>query len=129
MKIYENFPEIRFHLKTLQVIIDRMACNSLFCKLFYMSFFLCFPRSSYALVFSTLLFLILDTCFLSLEKRFRNTYNLFVKSLHNNDLVSTDFFTIKPTGNSFNYFFKSLKSFSILPFYSILFLIGVPAVA
>lgn len=123
MKIYENFPEIRLHLKILQSVIERMAFGGLVCKIFYITGLLWFPKVPAVLILLTLLFWGLDSYYLGLERRFRDSYNLFVKRLHSDDLVSTDFFSAEPEGGKFKAFFGALKSISVLPFYLVLFLI------
>ena len=72
----------------------------------------------------TIAFLVLDTYYLTLERRFRNSYNDFVNKLHEGKLQGNELYAIKPSGSSIRIFFDCLfRSFSILPFY--LFLIAL----
>lgn len=48
---------------------------------------------------------------------FRNSYNDFIKKLHENKIDSSDLFAVIPKGNWLKTFFKSIISFSVWPFY------------
>ncbi len=74
-----------------------------------------------------LLFFMLDTYYLALEKGFRNIYTSFVDKLHSHNLLSTDLYVIKLEDTTINLFIGSLKSFSIMPFYLILAIMVVIA--
>ena len=68
-------------------------------------------------VIPTIIFLILDTYYLALERRFRCSYNGFIKKLHQGELEPSDLYIIVPTGSKYLQFCSSLLSFSICSFY------------
>ena len=76
------------------------------------------------------LFYMLDAYYLSLERGFRRSYNVFVARVHSQELRTSDLYYIAPSGSiprgviwaMFNY-----KSFSVWPFY--LALIGTVVLA
>lgn len=118
---------VQTHLKILQGVIQRMAENSCACK------FWCVTLVSATLVLvartenpeyvlialiPAALFLILDTYYLALERRFRNSYSTFLDKLHRSELASSDLYAVQPSGAASSAFARSLSSFSIWPFYS-----------
>ena len=117
---------VQTHLTIMQDVIRRMAENSRSCKVW------CVTLVSAVLVLSAqtgnaehalialvpaLLFLVLDAYYLALERGFRNTYDAFVKKLHNGRLTPCDLYVVKPTEAIPKLFLQSLPSFSIWPFY------------
>ena len=127
-------PSVQSHLSILQGIIQRMTDNSRSCKVW------CVTLVSAILVFTarveepnyvlialvpTVLFLILDTYYLALERAFRHSYNDFVRKLHESRLTATDLFAISPTGSVPRHFISCLLSFSILPFYPTLIIMTI----
>ena len=76
-------------------------------------------KPDYALIAGvpTILFLVLDTYYLALEKGFRESYNIFIKKLHGGQVTSSDLYAVTPHGPVLKSFGKSLLSFSIWPFY------------
>ncbi len=72
---------------------------------------------AYIAIIPSFLFLVLDTYYLALEKMFRNSYNDFIKKLHENKINSSDLFAVIPKGNWIETFFISIISFSVWPFY------------
>lgn len=124
---------VQSHLTIAQSIIQRMASNSASCKAWCITLVSAILvivtgkeniQAKYTLIamIPTLLFLVLDTYYLALEKMFRNSYNSFIEKLHKNQITPSDLYVVSPTGNIFKSFFCSLKSFSIWPFYLMLFL-------
>ncbi len=122
----EESSSVQSHLNIIQSIIQRMASNSSSSKAWCITLVSAIlviiadkEKPQYALIafIPTILFLILDTYYLSLEKGFRNSYNLFIDKLHKDKLITDDLFAVLPTGNQIKLFFKSLISFSIWPFY------------
>lgn len=124
---------IQAHLSISQSIIQRMAVNSTSCKgwcIAIVSAILVIitdkgnPNYSAIALIPVLLFSMLDTFYLALEKRFRSSYNQFIEKLHRNEISASDLYVIIPQGASIRTFVKSLISFSVWPFYiTLLFMI------
>ena len=118
---------VQHHLTLLQGIIQRMAENSRSCKLWCITIVAAVlvlvartEQPNYALIalLPAGLFLILDTYYLALERAFRNSYNDFVRKLHNGELKCSDLYDLNSTGSGFRNFCRAFfNSFSILPFY------------
>ena len=117
---------VQAHLGMMQDVIRRMADNSRSCELW------CVTLVSAALVLiasmgnGTLAWLalipvgalgFLDVYYLSLEQRFRNSYNDFVCKLHDGSLDPSEVFVIKPRGGAVRHMWRSTRSTSVLPFY------------
>ena len=122
----EESSSVQSHLGIMQDVIQRMAENSRSCKVWnitLVSAILVFvarvEKPDYVLIalVPTILFLILDTYYLALERAFRESYNDVVRKLHEGSLAATDLFTVSPTGSVPRHFLSSLLSFSIWPFY------------
>ena len=121
---------IREHLRILQSIITRMAENSRYCKAWciaLVSAILIFvarsgPYACYISIATVPIvgFLILDTYYLALEYRFRDSYDRFIGSLHDGTLVAEDIFVVRPTGGPVRAFVRCLGSWAIWPFYGML---------
>lgn len=120
---------VHTHLKIMQGVIERMAENSRACKVWCITL----VSASLILVAMTdnpnyilvalvpiVMFLILDTYYLALERAFRGSYNTFVEELKNDNISSSDLYIVKPTGTIPKVFISSLLSFSIYIFYPIL---------
>ena len=120
---------VQTHLKIMQGVIERMAENSRSCKVW------CVMLVSASLILVALtdqpdyilvalvpvvLFLILDTYYLTLERAFRGSYDGFVEKLKNDNISSSDLYIVKPTGTVPKLFIYRLRSFSIYIFYPIL---------
>ncbi len=121
----EDSSAVQAHLSIMQKVIQRMATNSRFCKTW------CITLVSAILVFSTgkgasnhvliaeiaaVLFMLLDTYYLALERSFRASYDAFVEKLHTADEdISTDLYVV--SRGSRHEFWRSLSSFAIWPFY------------
>ena len=123
---------VQAHLAMMQDVITRMADNSRSCKLWCVTLvsamLVLMSRSDewwYALValVPTLFLGVLDIYYLSLEQRFRNSYNNFVTRLHQGTLDRSGVFVIAPSGSRLTYGWRSAKSWAIWPFY-----LGVGAV-
>lgn len=132
----ENSPSVIAHLSITQNVIQRMASNSASCKTWCITLVSAVlvivsekPESKYANIslLPTVLFFILDTYYLALEKDFRNYYNDFINKLHNDKITSNNIYFIKPSAKLKSFFLKSICSLSIWPFYfgllAIIFLI------
>ena len=118
--------EIQAHLSIMQGVIQRMAENSRSCKLWCVTlvsavlFFVArtgSPEHTLIALVPLLLFLILDTYYLALERAFRTSYGTFVEKLHAQELNYSDLYVIAPSGSVAGLFFRSLLSFSIYIFY------------
>lgn len=127
--IRHDDPCVHKHLGMLQSVISRMASNSGSCKSW------CITIVSGMLVviidknlptylplalMPTILFTILDSYYLSLERCFRNNYKDFIKKVHNKSLIVEDLYQLKgPSSNKDSLIgtFAAFKSFSVWPFY------------
>ena len=125
-EIHANSPSVLAHISAMQAVIQRMADYSRSCKLW------CVTLVSATLVLiasmgnGTLAWLalipvgalgFLDVYYLSLEQRFRNSYNDFVCKLHDGSLDPSEVFVIKPRGGAVRHIWRSTRSTSVLPFY------------
>lgn len=122
----ENSQAVQAHLGITQSVIQRMAANSASCKAWCITLVSAIlvivadkgkPQYALIAVIPNVLFLILDSYYLALEKMFRQSYNSFIEKLHNGKVVASDLYAVAPSGSLFNIFFTSLLSFSIWPFY------------
>ena len=120
---------IRAHLTILQGIVQRMADNSRACKTW------CITLVSAILILVArqgvgdllllagiplLLFLLLDTYYLALERRFRRSYEAFVAKVHAGTVGVGDLYAIRPSGSQVGEWANCLLSFAIWPFYILL---------
>jgi hypothetical protein len=125
-KINPNSQTVQSHLQIIQAVIQRMASNSASCKTWCITLVSALlivviqsNRMEYLIIayIPIILFLLLDTYYLSLEQRFRNSYNTFVDKYHKDTISVKDLYIVSPSGDPLLIFFKKLTSFSILPFY------------
>jgi uncharacterized membrane protein YwzB len=132
----ENSNAIHAHLSIMQSIIQRMASNSASCKAWCITLVCAIlvvvadkEKSQYSLIaiIPTVLFLVLDTYYLALERIYRQSYNTFIKKLHSKKISTSDLYVVVPSGSLFKTFFLSLLSLSIWLFY--LTLIGMVLIA
>ena len=116
----------------MQGVIQRMATNSTSCKTWCITIVSAIlvliadknrPELAFLAFVPAFLFLALDAYYLALEKAFRQSYNEFIRKLHENQLSSEDLYSVLPKGNISQHRIKSLKSFSIWGFYSSLVLL------
>lgn len=126
----ENSQAVQAHLEITQSVIQRMASNSASCKAWCITLVSAIlvvvadkgkPQYVLIAIIPNLLFLVLDSYYLALEKMFRESYNSFIDKLHSGKVVASDLYVVSPSGNLFTTFFVSLRSFSIWPFYLTLF--------
>jgi hypothetical protein len=117
---------VQAHLGLMQGVIQRMASNSSSCKTWCVTLVSAIlvtvadrNKTEYAVIgaIPILLFFALDTYYLSLEKRFRDSYNRFIDKLHLGNLVAADLYAITPTGSPFRAAVASMQSLSVWPFY------------
>ncbi len=125
-KYGEDSAAVQAHLGIIQSVIQRMASNSSSCKAWCITLVSAIlvivadkgePNFALIAVIPTTLFLILDTYYLALERCFRQSYNSFIKKLHDGNIISADLYAVTPEGSVIKTFFVSLLSFSIWPFY------------
>lgn len=120
---------VRTHLSIMQAVIQRMAGNSASCKTWCITL----VAAMLVLVARTemtnymplafipaVLFLILDTYYLALERAFRGSYNAFVRKLHKGEVALSDLYVVRPRGRIGRRFAQSLGSSAIWPFYNVL---------
>jgi len=128
-KYTDNSEAVRAHLTITQGVIDRMATNSASCKAWCITLVSAIlviiadkgkPELTVIAAIPTVLFLILDTYYLSLERRFRASYNRFIDRLHEGGVRAADLYALQPAGSAIEAYFGSLLSFSIWPFYATL---------
>ena len=117
---------VQAHLAMMQDVITRMADNSRSCKLWCVTLvsamLVLMSRSDeswYALValVPTVFFGGLDIYYLSLEQRFRNSYNDFVVRLHQGTLDPSRLFKIDASGSKVTHAWRSARSWAVWPFY------------
>ena len=120
---------VQTHLQIVQNVIRRMAENSRACKVWCVTIVSAIlvlvagaDRPDYVLaVFVPLIaLLVLDAYYLALERAFRSSYDSFVQKLARGELTTADLYVVKPAGSIPRTFFRSLRSFSIYPFYTAL---------
>ncbi|MBL7996877.1 hypothetical protein JNM05_16040 [bacterium] len=124
--ISENSQTVQTHLGILQGVIQRMATNSSSCKSWCITIVSAIlvivadkgkPQLAFLALIPTFLFVILDSYYLSLERCFVKSYNVFVKRLHSSKLTSDDLFSVAPTDYGIKSVLKAFLSFSVWPFY------------
>lgn len=125
-KFKENSHAVQSHLTITQSVIQRMSTNSASCKAWCIALVSAIlvvvaqqNKPQYALValIPIALFGILDSYYLVLEKRFRNSYNNFIDKLHKGEIIASDLYAVKPAGDSFDVWMEAVCSFSIWFFY------------
>ena len=128
-QLTHDSPAVQKHVEITQAVIARMAENSRSCKVWCVTLVSAVliviartEKPEYALIalIPAVLFLILDTYYLALERAFRESYNAFVRKLNGDGPTPADLYRVAPSGSVPRYFPASLKSFSIWPFYPML---------
>ena len=122
----EDSPSVQSHLGILQGVIERMAANSTSEKSWCITIVSAIlvviadknkPDYAFLALIPTLLFLALDVYYLAMEKGFRNSYNSFVKKVHNGTLTADDLYFVCSEGKTSSLLWEALKSFSVWGFY------------
>ena len=125
----EECSSVQTHLTIMQDVIRRMAENSRSCKVWCITLVSAVlvlvartekPDHALIALVPTVLFLVLDTYYLALERVFRRSYTKFVEKLHSGELASSDLYRVVPTGSIPKQFFAILtnpRRFSIWSFY------------
>lgn len=129
----ENSQAVQAHLEITQSVIQRMAANSTSCKAWCITLASAIlvivadkgkPQFALIALIPNVLFLILDSYYLALERMFRQAYNRFIEKLHAGKLLAVDLYAVSPSGKLSENVFDALFSFSIWPFYlTLLFMI------
>ena len=113
----------------LQGVIDRMASNSSSAKAWCITLVSAIivlvadkgnPRYLGIALFPSVLFCVLDTYYLALERGFRESHRGFLRKLHEGSLKSADVYAIQAGRIGPSQFWKAFVSFSIWPFYGTL---------
>ncbi len=121
-----NPQAVQTHLQITQSVIQRMASNSTSCKAWCIALVSAIlvivattgkPQYTLIAIFPTVLFLVLDAYYLTLEKMFRQSYNSFIEKLHMEKVTTSDLYVVAPSGSMLKGLFASFISFSIWPFY------------
>ena len=119
-------PAVIAHLGMMQGVIQRMAENSRSCKLW------CTTTVSAVLLLAArtdtswhvlialvplILFFLLDIYYVSLERRFRESYDRLLEKLQDGTFDIGDIFEVRPAAGSWGTIFGCLRSSSVLLFY------------
>ena len=122
----ENSVAVQTHLTMMQGVINRMAENSRSCKLWCVTLVAATlilvartgePQHSLIALIPTVLFLLLDSYYLALERAFIRSQNAFVAKLHKGQLETTDVYRVVPAGMGLRLVGRCLGSVSIWLFY------------
>ena len=125
-KLSEESPSVQAHLGILQNVIERMATNSNSAKSWCITLVSAIlvvvankDKPDYALIsiLPAFLFFTLDAYYLGMEKGFRNSYNAFVKKVHDDTLTADDLFSVSPTGSVSRLQWEAVCSVSVWGFY------------
>jgi hypothetical protein len=119
---------VQSHLGMVQAIVTRMATNSVNCKTWCISLVSAIlviiadkgpPDYAWIALIPVVLFLALDAYYLGQERAFRDSYNHFVRSLHDGTITPQDLFVIRPMRgfNVVQALLKATLSFAVYPFY------------
>jgi len=136
MPISADSAAVQAHLAILQSVMQRMASNSANCKAWCVALvsailvLVAEPGSSRPALLAavpTVLFLLLDTYYLALERRFRDSYNRFIGVLHRNRIDLLDLYAVGPGPLGACAYIGALRSWSIWPFYVVLLLLVTAA--
>ena len=112
----ENSPAVLTHLTILSGLIQRMSENRRSCKLWCVTLVSAIlvlatrnKGAQYALIalLPTVILWVLDSYYLGLERRFRDSYSKFVGKVHGSDVKMTDLYFVAPTGSDIKCFFWS----------------------
>lgn len=117
---------IQTHLGIIQNVIQRMSANSSACKAWCVSLVAAVlvivadkgkPEYAWIALLPNVVFAALDAYYLALEKAFRNSYNQFIRKLHNKQVTEEDLYSVSPVGDMSDLQVQALKSFSVWGFY------------
>ena len=125
----EESSAVQKHLEIMQNVINRMAENSRSCKVWcviLVSAILALvalsgqPDHILIALAPAVLFYVLDAYYLSLERGFRNSYNNFVRRIHQRQATASELYTVAPDGSiPRGTLWAMSRSFSVPPFYAV----------
>lgn len=125
-------PSVQSYLAILQSVINRMASNSSSSKTWCITLVSAVlviiadkEKPDYVMIaiVPIVIFLLLDSYYLSLEKQFRDLYINFIKKIHSGAATIEDVYILTPGGGvrkTTGAILIALTSFSIWPFYLLL---------
>jgi hypothetical protein len=131
-KVEFDSPSVQSYLTILQAVIGRMASNSANCKTWCITLVSAIvviiadkgkPSYVWISIVPIVLFLVLDSYYLSLERQFRGVYNDFIRKLHFGNATVEDVFYVAPRAGgpaTSALILKASASFSVWPFYALL---------
>ena len=127
LNININSPAVQKHVEIIQGVIQRMADNSRYCKVWCVTLVSAVlvlvartgePRHALIALAPAILLYLLDAYYLMLERRFRKSYNVFVGKVQAEQVSASDLYAVAPSGSATRGFLWSMfRSFSVLPFY------------
>ncbi|MFT6910587.1 MAG: hypothetical protein ACJAS1_007319 [Oleiphilaceae bacterium] len=122
----DSSPSVQAHLAILQGVINRMQTNSSQCKAWCIAIVSAVlviiadkgkPDYVWIALFPAILFAFLDIYYLVLEKGFRESYNNFVRKIHQKTAKVEDLYAVKAEGDMQKHRTGAMASFSIWGFY------------
>ena len=125
----EASPGVHAHLSIVQSVIARMAegsrssktwCIIIVAAILVLGAGMTHFDNLWIAYVPLLLFLGLDMYYLSLERRFRESYNAFLRRLRNGEVAAVDLYEVTPVGSPLTSWIATLTSFAIWPFYLVL---------
>ncbi len=121
---------VQKHLEIMQGVIQRMAENSRSCKMWCVTLVSATlvlvartgePGHALIALAPSVLFWVLDSYYLALERGFRDSYRAFVGKVHCSTVCVSDLYGVSHSGKVSRRFLWALfLSFSTLPFYIII---------
>ncbi len=130
--------QVRAHLEMLQGVIQPIAENSRYCKLWSITALsaVLFLSARGGVAWYTLIalaplsfFLLLDVYYLTLERRFRGRYESMLEKLGSDAYGSNDAYQVAPVDFSWFILMKSLRSPLVYPYYPLAFCIALAVFA
>ena len=128
--LHAESPGVLSHLTIMQGVIQRMAENSRFCKIWCVTLVSAIlvliaqtgePRHALIALAPLALFFVLDAYYLALERAFRQSYSAFVEKVHSGEGSATDLYAMAPSGSiGAGVLWAIFRSFSISPFYIVI---------
>ncbi len=131
-KINFDSPSVQSYLNILQTIINRMATNSASAKTWCIALVSAViviiadkgkPSYVWISIVPIVLFYLLDSYYLGLERQFREQYNDFIKKVHSHSTTVEDIFIISPVSKIkalLGCILRAGCSVSVWPFYFLL---------
>ena len=134
--------DVRAHLSMMQAVITRMAENSRACKTWAVTLVAAIlvvvsrfgstdgqsafgSEAALIALVPTILFWLLDSYYLALERGFRESYDRFIKQLHTSKLENNEVFKIVPTAKAKSQTFVCMWRFATGPLYGVVAIVIV----